>query len=160
MSRKRVRELNASDPLPAALRLLAVRDRSEEELRRRLTRRGFAAGPIEVALGRCRELGYLDDVRFARERARALLAGGRAVGPRVLADLQAHGIDETAAREALAAAEAEIDPEKLLAELAARRFAGFDYRNADERQRRRVIHYFLRRGFSLSRVLSFFQQER
>jgi regulatory protein len=155
-----MRELNAADPLPAALRLLAVRDRSEAELRSRLARRGFAAEAVEAALERCRQLGYLDDVRFARERARALLAAGRAVGPRLLADLHAHGIEESEARAALAEAEAEIDPGRLLAELAARRFADFDYHSADARQRRRVVHYFLRRGFPLSRVLSFFQQER
>src|SRR5690606_21468842 len=51
----------------AALRLFAISPRSERDLRDRLkNRRKFAAEAIEHAVGRMRELGYLNDAAFAR----------------------------------------------------------------------------------------------
>src|SRR5688500_6771215 len=62
----RRRELEAEDQrlgaIEAALRLLAAGPRSERELRERLERRrGFRREAVDHAVGRMRELGYLDD---------------------------------------------------------------------------------------------------
>lgn len=54
-------------PKDRALRLLAERSRSTEELRFRLTRAGYGPGEIEEALGDLAEVGLVDDERFARE---------------------------------------------------------------------------------------------
>jgi len=152
--------LSASDPFAAALRLLTGRDRSEAELGERLRLKGHDEEAVASVLERCRRLGYLDDRRFARERARALLRRGRAVGRCLLDDLRRHGIAEAEARDAAAEAEDEFTLEEVLAALSERRFPGFDYRQADDRQRRRVVNYFLRRGFPLSQVLTYFKEER
>ncbi|WP_432823341.1 regulatory protein RecX [Trichloromonas sp.] len=152
--------MTADSPLAAALRLLTLRDRSEQDLAGRLRRKGHDEAAIAATLQRCREFGYLDDSRFARQRAKGLLASGRAVGSRLLTELKQQGIDEQTAREAAAEASAEIDPDQLLTELLQKRFADFRYAEADERQRRRVIQYFMRRGFSLSRVLAILKEER
>ena len=152
--------MSVSDPFAAALRLLTVRDRSEAELGERLRLKGHDEEAIASVLERCLRLGYLDDRRFARERARALLRQGRAVGRRLLDDLRRHGIAEGEARDAAAEAEDEFTREEVLAALAERRFPGFDYHQADDRQRQRVVNYFLRRGFALSQVLTFFKEER
>lgn len=154
------RKSSASDALSAALRLLSVRDRSEAELAGRLRRRGHEEEEIAAALVRCRELGYLDDARFARERARRLMAAGKAVGPRVLADLAAHGVAAGEARAACLEAAAEIPPESVLRDLLQRRFVGFHFPEADDRERRRVVNYLLRRGFPLPLVLSILKEER
>jgi len=146
--------LSGTDPWSVALALLARRDRSEGELAERLRRKGFAENAIAATLERCRELGYLDDGRFARLRARSLMSNGRAVGGRLRAELKRQGIDEDLARAAAEEAEHDIDRERLLAELLERRFSGFSYAQADERQRRRVIHYFLRRGFPFEQILA------
>jgi regulatory protein len=152
--------LTADSPLAASFRLLALRDRSEQELEDRLRRKGFSAADVAAALKRCKELGYLDDDRFAKQRAKSLLTSGRAVGHRLLAELKQQGIDAELAQAAVSAAVEEIDPDQVFNNLRQRRFAGFCYAEADERQRRRVIQYFLRRGFSLSRVLSLLKEER
>ncbi|HBT95636.1 MAG TPA: hypothetical protein DEB24_05930 [Coriobacteriia bacterium] len=46
--------------------LLRVRDRSESELRERLSRAGFDDAIIELQVGRALEVGWVDDLRFAR----------------------------------------------------------------------------------------------
>ena len=52
--------------LAAALLLLSYRQRSEQELRRRLREKGFAKPPVDESIARLRELGYVDDASFAR----------------------------------------------------------------------------------------------
>jgi regulatory protein len=155
--RKSLKDPNA---LPAALRLLARREHSEAELAERLGRKGFADASIAAAINRCRDLGYVDDARFALERARSLMRNGRAVGHRILADLKARGVSEADALAALEQAGREFEEEALLADLHRRRFPDFSYASADDRQRRRVVNFFLRRGFPLPRVLSFLKEER
>lgn len=150
--------MNDSEPLAAALRLLARRGRSEYELAGRLRQKGFSEQTVTAVIARCRQLGYLDDSRFARERARELMRGGRAVGRRLLADLRQRGIAETTALAAIEEAGEEFGEEALLADLLQRRFPDFHWSAADDRQRQRVVNFYLRRGFSLSRVLSFFRE--
>jgi regulatory protein len=63
-------ELEAEDQkrtaIASALRLLALRPRSEKDLRDRLRRRAFNREAVDQAVGRMRELGYLNDAAFAR----------------------------------------------------------------------------------------------
>jgi regulatory protein len=68
-------------------------------------------------------------------------------------------VGEAEARAAVDEAREEFDERELLAELLRRRFPDFIFRAAADRERRRVVNYFLRRGFSLPQVLSFFQAE-
>lgn len=152
--------MTGPDALPAALRLLARREHGEAELTEKLRRKGFCEANVAAAVTRCRELGYLDDARFALERARALMRSGRAVGHRILSDLKRRGVPEAVASAALEEAGREFGQEALLADLLRRRFPDFSYLAADDRQRRRVVNHFLRRGFPLSLVLTFLKQER
>ncbi|KIH76273.1 regulatory protein [Geoalkalibacter ferrihydriticus] len=152
--------MSASDPLTCALRLLSARDRSVAELSAGLQQRGYPEEEIQETVQRCSELGYLDDQRYAHERARALARSGRAAGSRILLDLRRRGISEELAVAALSAAEAELAPEQMLRDLLERRFPGFDYAHADERQKRRVLSFFQRRGFSLEQIFAIIRQER
>jgi regulatory protein len=68
----------------AALRLLALREHSRSELRRKLLARGYAEAEIEEALDRLAARGDLDETRFVEaltrselERGRGLPAAGR-----------------------------------------------------------------------------------
>jgi len=129
------------------VRLLSRRDRSERDLRRRLSRRGYGEAEVDDAIARAYRCGYLDDARLAHQRAQQLLAAGRAVGPRLRQELRRAGLGEEAVAAAADAAEDAIDSETVLRDLLQRRYPGFDFTTADDRQRRRVIGYFLRRGF-------------
>ena len=60
------------DPLELAARALKHRDRSRNELDRRLEEAGIAADEREQTLATLERIGYLDDRRFAATRARTL----------------------------------------------------------------------------------------
>jgi regulatory protein len=91
-------ELEADDQrlgaIEAALKLLAMGPRSEHDLRDRLKhRRRFTAEAVEHAVGRMRELGYLNDAAFARMYVEARQASPRS--KRALSfELQRKGVDK------------------------------------------------------------------
>ena len=159
MEQKRKRS-SASEAYAAALRLLTRRGYAEVELSGRLLDRGYSAEDAAAALARCRDLGYLDDTHFAQQRALALLRNGRAVGRRARLDLRQRGIDAELAAAAVTAAESEHPPQELLRMQLARRYPHFDYATADAASRRRIINFFLRRGFELSLVLTTLHAEK
>jgi len=149
---------NNADPFAAALRLLTGRDRSEAELSEKLKQFGFSAEAIATALEKCREYSYLDDRRYALERSRAMLRNGRGFGIKILLELRRRGIDESTATAALETAAAEIDSDQLLRDQLQLRFPGFCYATADAKQRRRVVSFFQRRGFSLGQIFNILYQ--
>jgi regulatory protein len=145
---------SASEAVAAALRLLSRSDKTEAELRRKLVGFGFSASAIDVALERCREYNYIDDRRFAVERARGLMRRGRGVGCKLAMDLRRRGISDEIASEAMVVAAEEFPSEQILADLVERRFPDFSYADADDKQRRRVVSFLQRRGFPLGQIFS------
>lgn len=112
-----------------ATRILAMRDHSEQELRRKLQQPPripgntpppeYSAEDLDGVIQWCYEHGWLDDARFAgrfiASRAR------KGYGPqRVRQELQQKGIDRHQCDEALQ--NCEIDWENLARELAGRKF--------------------------------------
>jgi regulatory protein len=100
-------------------------------------------------------LGYLDDAAYAAARARALLGSGRA-GP-LLAErrLSGAGIPAERAREAVAAALAEVagagggeGEARLCRALAERRAGTAELDGLGERDRARMARWLVGRGFS------------
>jgi regulatory protein len=148
-----------SKSFAAALRLLTRRDRTETELRQKLEQFGFSLPAIEAAIEKCREYNYLDDNRYAKERARALMRTGRGVGIKIMLDLRRRGIDEIIAQQALEAAETEFSAYDLLREQLNRRFSSFNYATADNRERQRVIGFFQRRGFLLEQIFAIIKED-
>ena len=143
-----------ADPWGTALRLLARRDYGTAELQRRLLAQDFPAEAVERAIARGIELGYLDDARYVERLTRALLAAGRAAGPRLVVELRRRGLPEEMIGAALAEARSTGEEETALRDLIARRFPTFNYAAADNNARRRVVHFLQRRGFSLDRILN------
>jgi len=158
-----IRELNASDGQPAdevylrALNLLARRDHSVAELKKKLVARGFSAGLVAETLERLTGEGYLDDRRFAERWAESALRNGKGFGVRLLLELQRRGVARDVAAEAVSGAAAEQGEQQLLAGIAAKRFAAFDPAAATLNERRRVYAYLQRRGFSLAAINEYFR---
>lgn len=131
----------------AALRLLAVRPRSEAELTRRLRMKGYEPQIAEEVIGRLRELGVIDDAAFAgtlvRDRVRLRPQGAR----RLANELRAKGVDDETARAAIRETmEGEDTGERELARRAAEKWRP---RTGEEpaRARRRLHGFLTRRGF-------------
>ncbi len=159
MTKALTRKSNGSDPFTVALRLLTYRDRSTTELAGKLRDRSFDNREIESVLNRCLELGYLNDERFAFNRARALISSGRAVGIRALNELKRAGLDRALAERALAETESETDLPELLQDLRQRKFPDFVFSQATEKEKNRVVSFFQRRGFPISMIFDGLKDE-
>ncbi len=97
-----------SRALDRAVRALARRDHSIESLRTKLERAGISERHRENAVERLVRAGYLDDGRFARDRAAQLAERGYG-DLWIRADLEAQGVEGEAAEAALAALEPEAE---------------------------------------------------
>lgn len=164
-------ELSALSPEDAykaifthAGRLLAIKDWSRDGLAQRLAER-FKLAPGSHAMAakaadRMREIGALDDARFARGFIRARL-GKRSV-EQAVRELSAHGVSASDAQIAVE----ELRQEGLIAEPADQAYElwskKFDSLPADERERGKQSRYMASRGFSydaLNRIWSRLKRE-
>jgi regulatory protein len=119
--------------LDRSIRALARRDHSAASLRAKLDRAGVSETAQAEVVETLERAGYLDDARFARDRAAHL--AGRGYGDEwIRADLDAQGVDREVAADALATLEREVD--RALGE-AAKAGGGL-----------RAVRTLARRGFS------------
>lgn len=105
-----------------ALRFLARRAHSTRELAVKLQRKGASVELVDRALGCCRDLGLLDEARFAKNRAeyRILRAG---FGPlRVQSELRSLGVDADHVDQGLHDVLAETDLVELAAAALRKKF--------------------------------------
>jgi regulatory protein len=138
--------------MAVALDQLSRRDRSEEELRRRLLAKEISPEEIDAVIVRLKELNYLDDRRLARHLATAAVANGKGYGIRLAMDLSRRRIPRQIVDETMAGISADYDQGELVRELLCRKFPAFDPAAADNREKGRVMNFLLRRGFSRSAV--------
>ncbi len=131
-----------------ALRLLARREHSREELRRKLAAHAGEDDDVEALLAELVQRGWLSDARFAEQ---AIRTRARRFGPLKLAQqLRAKGLDEeTIARGFRAAA---ADAGSSLASVWRSRFGA---RAGDAREHARQVRFLQGRGFALDDVLGF-----
>ena len=105
------RERRRADAFAVAGAALRVRDLPARRLEQRLAARGVPAASRAEALAALATAGIVDDDRYARNRALAL--AGRGAGDAAIRyDLEQQGV----APELVAAAIAELEPERLRAE--------------------------------------------
>lgn len=127
-----------------ALRLLGVRSRSREELRRRLAKAGFPGDEIAAVLDDLERVGLLDDERFAEEVVRDRM-GRRGFGPRgALEALRQLGVLRDVAERAV---EGWGGDEEARAEEVARARLQRLSSLTPEVAARRLVDFLLRRGF-------------
>ena len=137
---------SAEEALKRALRFLSFRDHTEEELRVRLARAGFAPKTVEATLHRLSELHYIDDERFARHWVftRAEDRGyGRA---RIARELLDKGLPHSLIEPILDEAATEEKERKRARALLEKRFKGKDLN--DRRTLHQAGNFLLRQGYS------------
>jgi regulatory protein len=135
------------------VKLLAVRPRTEAELRDRLAADGFPAEEIEEVLAWGRASGYLDDGALSERwiETRAARKGrGRS---RLVSELVRRGVARDVAEEAWnrAVDDGGVDPEAVLARAVEKKVAAVGGR-LDDRRYARVYNALLRAGFDASAV--------
>ena len=124
-----------------AVKLLAARQRTELELRKALA--AFPASEVDSALARLKELGYINDPRTARARARTRVGQGDA--PSLAArKLLAQGISQAEARAAAAEAAEGAGEDELAARALERRLRG--RKPASEREKLRLLRALIAKG--------------
>ncbi|GAM08697.1 regulatory protein RecX [Geobacter sp. OR-1] len=141
----------------SAIRILARRDHSKAEMKRKLIRNGFSPEVAEATISSLQEKGYLDDRRYAERWAAAALEGGRCYGPRLRAELRQRGIDQATASEVISELTSGSDETETLRMLLRRRFPEFDPFTADDREKRRIFGFLQRRGFSTGAIMTVFK---
>lgn len=131
----------------AAVRVLAARDHSRDELRAKLRRRFDDAATIETVLDGLQGQGLISDSRFAEGYVRQRVAKG--YGPlRIRAELAERGID--GAEAGLALEGAEVDWSERLQRVAQGRFG--DAPAADSRELGRRGRFLAQRGFPTAMI--------
>jgi regulatory protein len=150
---------NGKQALAAALRILTRRDLSSAELTRRLLGKGFSDAIASDAVSRLLEAGYLNDRRFALQWAESAIRNGRAFGPRIRLGLTRQLIPDEIAAEVMESLSSDYDEMETLSALLSRKFAGFVPSSAGDREKRRVVQYLQRRGFSTSAIFRAFRMD-
>lgn len=127
-----------------ALRLLAVRPRSRQELASRLRRAGFEPEAVEAELVRLESVGLVDDDAFARQLAEHHVAGRRSGRRAVQAALAAKGVRRDVIDDVVAALpEDESERARAVAEDRARALRALPA----EKAYGRLVAYLARRGY-------------
>ena len=143
----------ADDPeyekgLQKAYRLLAVRARSEKELRTKLKEKKFDDQVADRIIARLYELSYLDDEAFARQWARRMavdkLSGNRRIG----ISLQEKGVDRTTCEKVLAEIRQDVPERQAIRQIIRKKLRGGKLQRQDGRGKRSLAQHLLGRGFT------------
>jgi regulatory protein len=138
-----------------ALDLLAIRSRSVAELRRKLIQKGEDAAAVDEAIARLLDQRLLDDAEFARQFARAKIAGAGASRRRISAELARKGVARDVADKAIGElGETEgIDLSAAINRVAEKKWRSLSKLD-EETARRRLYAFLARRGFNPDEIRS------
>ena len=135
-----------------AVKLLAARPRSESELRDRLAARADGDAVDECIL-KLKELGFLDDARFAAGYARHRMSTRPIGRSRMACELAARGVARSTIDEALKAVFLEVDEETLIDRAIEKRLRR-EARSLDRKGVKRLLDHLARLGFDRELIIS------
>ena len=124
MTKRKAKLFQNAQLLDYAVRALGGRAHSTGELREKLRRRAERPEDVEQVLAKLKELGYLDDRRFAENYAAARLENQGLGKMRVLRDLRQRRIAPQLAEQAAEKTYRETDEAALIGEFLKRRYRG------------------------------------
>ncbi len=144
-----------SAALNSAISLLANRNRSEQEIRDRLRRKGHQPASIDRTIERLTELSYLDDQEFAR----SWIENRQAFRPRgeyaLRQELRSKGIDQSIVDQTLS--QNPIDEVSMALAAARKKLPSLSSADPSSRHRKLISH-LQRRGFSYGSIRSALDQ--
>ncbi len=147
-NRAPISEAKARDKVLAyALKLLAAKGRSENQLREKLAAKAWIdAAYIDDSIARLKELNYINDRAFAMNYATSRLALKSIGKARLARELAGKQLSRDIVEETLAAVFEEVAEEDLLDQALAKQVR-LHGKPMDEKSVRRLIAYLMRRGF-------------
>lgn len=129
-----------------AMDLLLCRDRTKEELRKKLKENFFHSQFIEEAISYVESYGYINDRRYVENYC--ICYQGKKSKKQIEYDLKKKGVSTSILKEYMEQEEwNEVD---ILIPLVQKRCFGKDLQ--DEKERQKQYAYFLRRGFSYENI--------
>jgi regulatory protein len=139
--------------LARALKILAARPRSEEQLRERLLEKPWAEPDIvERCIERLKELGYINDQTFAQNYASHRVSVKPVGRARVARELATKKVPRQLIDTALETVFEEISEEELIDRAIAKRIRTHG-RPADRAGEKRMFDYLARQGFDYDLII-------
>ncbi len=122
MEERKIRRLDGGALWTFAVKALAGRAHSTGELREKLRRRAERAGDVDEVLARLKDVGYLDDRRYAEGFASSRLANERLGRTRVIQDLRQRRVAPSLAERTVQKVYQDVDEEALIEDFIRRKY--------------------------------------
>ncbi|MGA9623872.1 MAG: regulatory protein RecX [Bryobacteraceae bacterium] len=122
MEERKIRRLDGGALWTFAVKALAGRAHSTGELREKLSRRAERAADVEEVLVRLKDVGYLDDRRYAEGFASARLANEKLGRTRVIQDLRQRRVAPSLAERTVQKVYQDVDEEALIEDFIRRKY--------------------------------------
>ncbi|MEI7817154.1 MAG: regulatory protein RecX [Desulfuromonadales bacterium] len=159
MKSKNIEPFVPDQAYPYALRLLTGRDYTVSRIKEKLAKRGVPEQDAEEVILRLQREGWLDDTRYAGRFAESALSSGRFYGARLRLEMRRRGFTPDVVNETLTPLLAESDEFSEVRSAAERRYPGFSYSTASDRDKRRLIGFLQRRGYGFSAIMQALRAE-
>ncbi len=128
-----------------ALKLIAIKDRTDKEIRTKLKEKNYDELQIEEAVEFLANYGYINDSRYAEHFTNDAINLKKWGKARIRTELLRKGVDRDIVERTLEEAFSEADPDRLFSQMESR-FGNADFSNMKERTR--IFNFYLRRGYS------------
>ena len=129
------------------LYLIADYDRSEQNIRQKISMAGYRGSFVDDAIDSLKEYGYIDDLRFARYYAESMRDTKGRSAFAISRSLYEKGISRDVIDTVMG--ELDIDEEaQILKALSSRGYNEDNIREIDDKERHKLISFLMRKGFS------------
>jgi regulatory protein len=155
MRERKSRLLGAEALWSYALKSLSSRAHSIGELREKLRRRAECASDIDEIIPRLKDLGYLDDSRFAESFAAARLSNEGFGRGRVIQDLRQRRVAPALAEKTVGKVYEEVDEQALIDDWIRRKYRSTPRENLFQEEKDLASAYrrLLRAGFRTGEIV-------
>ena len=155
MEQRKIRLLDADALWNYALKILGGRAQSSGELREKLHRRAQTPADVDSVLSRCKDLGYLNDQRFAEGFAGARLANEKFGKTRVIQDLRQRRVAPSLAEKAVRKVYRDVDESSLIEDWIRRKYrtAPREGLFAEDKDLASAYRRLLRAGFRTGEIV-------
>jgi regulatory protein len=150
-----MRTLDADGLWGYALRLLTGQAHSSGELREKLKRRAEHPGDVDIAISRLKDLGYLNDQRYAESFAASRLAGEKFGKTRVIRDLRQRRVAPSLAEHTVQKVYRDVDEQALIEDWIRRKYrtAPREGLFADQKDLGSAYRKLVRAGFRTAEII-------